>query len=354
MEPRTIIIIDDSETARALAADAVELLRTETGLGFTTIETSTGRDGLQRLREQRAGSVALVVLDIHLPWEDVDGRMLASLIREQFPTLPILPFTGDRDSQTAAQLQALGFPEPVIKPVAPEVLAQQMRTVLMEPPAANDVPLQPLLAAQARRMVRLLEHRATYRLVQLALVARNHLVLAGLQLILTTAKDALPLEIVVSGTGRDAITPALQAGRVDLLGTAPDAFEEAASLADQYRLPLLIYSTAEEAEALLPQPYSLVVGPSSGDVLAEALRATLAGEHYREPHVEAALSLSARERSIIQQLMRGATSLQIASAVGLSDDRLRHVIGELYERLGVERQRSALASWGHEARLDRF
>lgn len=354
MEPRTIIIIDDAASARALAADAVDLLAAEAGLSFTTIETSTGRDGLQHLREQPPGSVALVVLDIHLPWEDVDGRMLASLIRQQFPTVPILLFTGDRDTQIGAQLRALGFPEPVLKPVAPETLAEQMRAVMVAPPTSNDVPLQPLLAAQAHRMVRLLENHVANRPVQLALFARHHLVLAGLQHILTVTEDTLPLEIVASGMSRDAIVAALQAGRVDLLLAAPDAYEEATLLAEQFRVPLLIYSTVEEARAIIAEPVSLVVGPASGPVLTAALRTTLAGERYLEPHIEAALGLSARERTIMQLLMRGTPSAQIASALGLSDDRLRHVIGGLYERLGVERQRSALAAWGHEARLDRF
>lgn len=354
MRPRTIVIIDDSLRSRAIAADAVALLAAESGLSLTAVEAVTGRDGLQRLHEQPPGSVALVVLDIHLPWEDVDGRLLASLIRQQFPTIPILPFTGDRDSQLAEQLRALGFPEPALKPIEPEDLALRMRAVMTRPQPAGVTPLQPLLAAQAQRMVRLLEHHAASRPVKLALFARNHLVLAGIQHILSTAADTLPTEVAASSTAREPIVAALQVGRIDLLLASPDAYEEAASLAGQYQVPLLIYSTPSEAQTILAEPVSLIVGPAPGSVLTSALQMTLAGERYRDLHIEAALSLGARDRTIIQLLMRGATSAQIAGRVGLSEDRLRHVIGALYRRLGVARQRAALAAWGHEARLDRF
>jgi DNA-binding NarL/FixJ family response regulator len=60
----------------------------------------------------------------------LDGPTACMLIRELAPDVPILPFTGYPGDQAIAPLRELSCLPPLLKPVAPNVLAETIRNAL--------------------------------------------------------------------------------------------------------------------------------------------------------------------------------------------------------------------------------
>lgn len=346
METPTILVIDDSPPARETARAAAALLE---GCQPRLVLARSGMEAVQLLRDPP--QVDLVLLDVHLPGADVDGRLLGSLIREALPQAVILPFTGDRQPQTVEVLRALGMEEPVFKPVAPEMLAERMREALEQSCAGEPLAIQPFLAGQALQLAELLEQRARRSPLSLALLAHSHLARAGLAHVLGEIGHILPVEIAVASGQAEPIRTALRGGGIDLLVCASDTLAEGDSLHRTHGLPLLIYAGAADARPALASRHSVLVGPTVPEELARALQMTLEGDQYRDPQVEAVLGLTPRQHQIVTMLAHCATTAQIARAVGLSPDRLRHVLTDLYDQLDLPHIRPALIAWAQAAPL---
>ncbi|MEI7769208.1 MAG: LuxR C-terminal-related transcriptional regulator [Chloroflexales bacterium] len=120
---------------------------------------------------------------------------------------------------------------------------------------------------------------------------------------------------------------------------APDALAEGEALCRTHGLPLLIYASGADAAPALAGPHSVIVGPAPADAPS------------RDAQVAAVLGLTDRQCRILSLLATGATTAQIARAVGLSADRLRHVLTALYDQLGLPHARPALVAWAQEAPL---
>ncbi len=350
MEPLTIVIIDDDQHAQEVAVAAATLLAEQLGKPVRTLSAHSGIEGLRLLHALPPQQQRLVVLDIHLPEADVDGRLIGPLLRATFPDLPIIPFTGDRQPQMAAELRALGMDAPVLKPVAPAQLAARMAATLAQPPPLPPSPLQDFLADQARQLVALLQQHPV-RPVQIALLAQRHLVGAGLAHILGEVTRVLPLTITVPRGTHAALLAAIRQGQVDLLISTPDALDVADAIGQAHGVPVLIYASAHDADAALRRSLSVVVGPTTSAELTQAIQHTLHGTCYRHPQVAAVLGLDPRQRTMVQLLRQGATSAQIAAAIGVSEHRLRHLFTVLYAHLGIPHQRSALLTWAATAPL---
>ena len=348
-EPLTILAVDDSPAAREAVRTAAALLAAPLGCRPRVLTARSGVEAVQLLRDPPA--VDLVVLDVHLPGADVDGRLIGSLIREALPDAAILPFTGDRQPQTLAMLRALGMAAPVLKPAAPEALAQRMQAALARRGAAPPSPVQPLLASQALQLAALLEQGVRRQTVHVAILARTHLARAGLAHVLGAVGPHLPVEVGVSCSEGAPIIAAARAGTVDLLVCAPDALAEGEALCRTHGLPLLIYASGADAAPALAGPHSVIVGPAPADALDRAIQVTRDGAPYRDAQVAAVLGLTDRQCRILSLLATGATTAQIARAVGLSADRLRHVLTALYDQLGLPHARPALVAWAQEAPL---
>jgi DNA-binding NarL/FixJ family response regulator len=352
MESLTIIAIDDDRRSRDTVVLAGTLLAQQLGTPITVLTARTGVEGIALLERQQPGGVQLVVLDIHLPGIDLDGRLIGPYIRETYPCIPILPFTGDRDGTIATQLIDLGMEAPVIKPIQPERLAERMAHSLgQRQRAVGAVALQPFLAAHARQFAGLLQQRQGVRTLQLALFSNSHLNLAGLSRIFEDLHALQPVVISAASSQPTPVIDAIRSGHVDLLVCVPATQPAAATLAATHGVPLLIYADATDAAGWLNAPQSLVVGPTSAEELAHAVQATITGERYRNAEVAAVLGLSPRQHTIITMLLRGSTTAQIAAAVGLSEHRLRHIISALYDQLGLVHSRAALMQWAQRAPL---
>jgi DNA-binding NarL/FixJ family response regulator len=350
MDSLTILVIDDERRARETVALAAEILATRLGRHIAVLSARTGLEGIGILEARPRGSVQLVVLDIHLPGADIDGRLIGPLLRERYPAIPILPFTADRQPQTAREVQALGMQPAVVKPVAPADLADHLAEALASAPDVLPVPLQPFLADHAAQLVDLLQTTRTPPL-RVALLATSHIGLVGLGTILDGLGAQRAIDTSVRTTQRAAIVAAIRQTQVDLLVCLPDALEEAEGIVASHRVPLLVYATARDAAPALQHPHSVIVGPSSDAELLTAIDTTLRGERYINPQAAQVLTLSDRDYQIVTLLLRGVASSEIAATIGISEPRLRHVIAALYDTLGIPHSRGALISWAQQAPL---
>jgi signal transduction histidine kinase/CheY-like chemotaxis protein len=114
---RVLLVEDDVEVQNV----AGELLQ---GMGCRVIQASDGRSALAVLERDRA--VELVISDIAMPG-GLSGLELARIVRQRYPGVPILLFTGF--SQYATQVVSEGFTL-IEKPFRPDAFAASIRAAI--------------------------------------------------------------------------------------------------------------------------------------------------------------------------------------------------------------------------------
>jgi CheY-like chemotaxis protein len=113
MVPQTVLVIDDNEATRTGLVQLLELR------GYRTAAASNGRDGLERLRQDR--SIGVVVLDLGMP--EADGYWFRDQQRSDpiLAHVPLIIFTGADDGTLDAE--RLGGADVLHKPVGiPQLL----------------------------------------------------------------------------------------------------------------------------------------------------------------------------------------------------------------------------------------
>jgi two-component system, cell cycle sensor histidine kinase and response regulator CckA len=93
------------------------------------IEAANGTLALERL-ERHTGRVDLLVTDVDLSDDAFDGIELATRVRRQFPSLPVVFMSGhpgEAAGERALQHLRSSF---LTKPFAPDTLARCVRTLL--------------------------------------------------------------------------------------------------------------------------------------------------------------------------------------------------------------------------------
>ena len=120
--PHTVLVVDDVDDSRELAAAVLE------SAGFAVIGSATGTDAL---RLARTGGVGAVVLDVNLP--DVDGFAVCQQLKAEPATadIPVL-FLSATYTGLDARLRGLesGADGYLTKPVRPSVLVTAVRALL--------------------------------------------------------------------------------------------------------------------------------------------------------------------------------------------------------------------------------
>lgn len=91
MEPKTVLLVDDSPSARGVAKAYLERD------GFCVVE-SDGWAGVGPLVVKHSPDVAVV--DLNMP--GLDGEVLIDLMRRYWPLLPVLVFTSEDERRTDA------------------------------------------------------------------------------------------------------------------------------------------------------------------------------------------------------------------------------------------------------------
>ena len=112
---KTVLVIDDSETIRALVA---QVLRQS---GYEVIEAADGLMGAFAIRE-RGAELSLVICDINMP--RLDGLEMLEILRGQHPNLPILMLTTESRVDKVERAKRAGAKAWIIKPFNTELLIQ--------------------------------------------------------------------------------------------------------------------------------------------------------------------------------------------------------------------------------------
>ncbi len=100
-----ILIVDDESTIRSAGSSVLQ------HLGYSVDTAENGRRGLD-LIEANAGAYNAVLLDLAMPV--LDGTEALKVIREKYPTLPVLLMSGYL-SERLDHLVELGGPTAVIQ-----------------------------------------------------------------------------------------------------------------------------------------------------------------------------------------------------------------------------------------------
>lgn len=120
-EPRSVLVIDDSEPNRALLYDTL------TDEGYEVLEAEGGEAGLAIFERSHPDCV---LLDVRMP--DIDGLEVCRRIRAlpHGPETPILIITALRDVETFDQALRAGADDFLTKPVRPAELVVRVQSAL--------------------------------------------------------------------------------------------------------------------------------------------------------------------------------------------------------------------------------
>lgn len=118
-----VLVVDDSRTARAFAAAALE--------SAPDIEVSEAGSGVEALKLLPQGRFDLVITDINMP--DINGLELIRFARshEHYRDTPLIIITTDAGEADRDRAMALGATEYLVKPFTAEALIAAVRRHLV-------------------------------------------------------------------------------------------------------------------------------------------------------------------------------------------------------------------------------
>ncbi len=119
MNRETVLVIDDELNIREMIAETLE------ADGYTVIQADTGARALEVLASR---PLDIVLSDIQLP--DTSGIELASRIRAQQDSIPIVMVTALADADKAIDALKLGVSDYITKPFNLETLSRSVRSIL--------------------------------------------------------------------------------------------------------------------------------------------------------------------------------------------------------------------------------
>ncbi|MCH9683127.1 MAG: response regulator, partial [Deltaproteobacteria bacterium] len=124
---RILAVDDEAAVSNALARSLRRLHR-----GWTVSTATSGEAALQRLDKE---SNDVMVADLRMP--GMDGLELLRRVGRAHPKMPVIMLTGAAAVENAVEAMRLGAVDYLVKPVAPDVLAQRIQRVLHRTPPAS-------------------------------------------------------------------------------------------------------------------------------------------------------------------------------------------------------------------------
>jgi CheY-like chemotaxis protein len=120
--PHNILIIDDEEDVRAVAA-----LSLETVAGWEVAMASSGAQGLERAESLQPEAI---LLDVMMP--GMDGRATFAALQENPRTaaIPVVLLTAKTERNEREQLAAMGVAGVLMKPFDPMKLSDEIAAIL--------------------------------------------------------------------------------------------------------------------------------------------------------------------------------------------------------------------------------
>ena len=117
--PVRILVVDDEEGVRGFLRTVLE------EAGYGVLEAGDGKQALQVLA---ASPVELVITDLVMP--EVEGLETVRALRRDYPSVGIIVISGAARGSYLRVAETLGAHAALSKPLAPEVLLAEVRTVL--------------------------------------------------------------------------------------------------------------------------------------------------------------------------------------------------------------------------------
>jgi two-component system, chemotaxis family, chemotaxis protein CheY len=118
---KTALIVDDSVSMRQMVA------YTLTRAGFTVIEGSNGKEGLEKLTGQK---VELIITDLNMPVMDGIEFIRQVRTKPQYKFTPLLMLTTEGGAEKKQAGKAAGATGWLVKPFNPEQVLQVIAKVL--------------------------------------------------------------------------------------------------------------------------------------------------------------------------------------------------------------------------------
>lgn len=116
MEPARILIVDDEEELVSTLTQRLALR------GFQAEGATSAAEALRRVGEH---DFSVMVLDVKMP--GLDGLELLAQIKQEYPDLPVILFTGHtsvRDAERGMQVGAFDY---LVKPIDIDQLVEKIR-----------------------------------------------------------------------------------------------------------------------------------------------------------------------------------------------------------------------------------
>jgi CheY-like chemotaxis protein len=117
----TILVVDDEEGVRSLAASVLE------EAGYTVELAGDGAEAIERLREL-GDDERLVLLDLTMP--QLGGAEAAVELRQIQPDIPIIAMSGYGDIEVMQQFSDAAVDDFLPKPFTPDELSVKVRDLL--------------------------------------------------------------------------------------------------------------------------------------------------------------------------------------------------------------------------------
>ena len=124
-----VLITDDEKIER----EGIKFLLAQEEGEYEIHEAANGRQALNVLRSEE---IDFLLTDIKMP--HMDGLELASKVREEYPNLPIVIFSGYSDFAFAQEAMRYGVKDYVLKPVDPDTF----HTTIESKSRASKYPVQ--------------------------------------------------------------------------------------------------------------------------------------------------------------------------------------------------------------------
>lgn len=118
---KTVLVVDDSTSMRQMVAFTLK------SSGFSVLEGSNGKEGLQKLDGQK---VDLVISDLNMPVMNGFEMIKAIRAKSQYKFTPILILTTESQESKKAEGKAAGATGWIVKPFDPKQLLAVVAKVL--------------------------------------------------------------------------------------------------------------------------------------------------------------------------------------------------------------------------------
>jgi two-component system chemotaxis response regulator CheY len=115
-----VLVVDDEPDVRRTIRLAL------TKAGFDVVEAEDGQAGIEAIRSgDNPLAVDTIICDMQMP--KVNGMEAIAYFREQFPSVPVIVFTGNPDFKDANELFKQGIVEYLTKPIEAEKLVAAVK-----------------------------------------------------------------------------------------------------------------------------------------------------------------------------------------------------------------------------------